>query len=123
MTHAAPAVRHGITSWTGPVLIGLGYGLWASNIQRRGDAVTGGDALLAVVAGLIIAVAYYALRHAAPGLPRELRALAWGSTSGIAVGFLHSLANTSILWSLALGVLAAAGVTVVAFYRFYVTED
>lgn len=127
MAHAAPArpvVGPGSLHWAGPVLIGLCYGLWAANIQRRGDAVTAGNVVLGVVTGVLVAAVYFTLRRVvAERLPRGLRAAAWGAFAGLAVGFLHSLANTTVLWSSVLGLIVAASTAVLLFYRYCTTED
>ncbi|MER5886413.1 hypothetical protein ABT160_21520 [Streptomyces sp. NPDC001941] len=127
MAHAAPArpaVGHGSLHWTGPVILGLVYGFWAAGIARDGAALSGGNALLGVVCGVAAAVLYYALRRVvAPRLPRGTRAVAWGAFAGGAVGFLHSLSDSSVLTSAVLGLLIAAAVGVTAFYRFYTTES
>ncbi|GAA2063537.1 hypothetical protein GCM10009801_07470 [Streptomyces albiaxialis] len=115
-------VRRGLAALTGPVLVGLVYGLWALAIQRKGEPATGGEILLSVVAGVVVAVVFHVLRHQARRLQDETRAAAWGVSAGIAVGFLHSLVNTSVLWSGTLGFFVALGVIPLAYYRFAEVE-
>ncbi|NGO71237.1 hypothetical protein [Streptomyces boncukensis] len=117
------AFRHALGSAAAPVLVGLVYGLWALAIQRRGEAASGGEILRSVLAGLAVAVLFALLHHPAKRLAKEPRSLAWGVSAGAAVGYLHSLANTSVLWSSTLGLLVAAGVLPIAFYRFYSQEE
>ncbi|MFG3254226.1 hypothetical protein [Streptomyces sp. NPDC048172] len=114
--------RTGMPALMGPVLVGLVYGLWALAIQRKGEPATGGEILLAVVAGAVVAVLFHVLRHQARRLPDETRAAAWGVSAGVAVGFLHSLVNTSVLWSSTLGFFVALGVIPLAYYRFAEVE-
>ncbi|MFF1507117.1 hypothetical protein [Streptomyces sp. NPDC058326] len=131
--HAAVPVRrrtstqgrtHGRThGWGVPLTLGVLYGLYASTVARHGGAATLGQLWLGLVSAVVLAGAIYALRRYGRALPRELRAVAWGSLAGIAVGFLFSLSGASVLSSAGLG-LAFAGVNAAgAFYLFYTHED
>ncbi|MET9499330.1 hypothetical protein [Streptomyces sp. NPDC006552] len=134
MAHAAPAparsTRAGrpatpsvsTTAKVLPVVAGALYGFWAANIQRFGHEVTGGNILLGFVTGILVAALWFALhRWSARQGPRHmgLRALAWAAFAGIAVGFLRSLGNDTILWSVVLGAIVAAATFVAVYYRYY----
>ncbi|MBM7168007.1 hypothetical protein JQK87_06200 [Streptomyces sp. G44] len=133
MAHAAPAFRTPRTRrsrttssaarWAGIALtMGVVYGLWAGLIRRDGGPLTAGSALFGVVAGLVFAALMYALHRVAPTLPRELRAMSWATFAGISFGFLVSAGGTSVVRSTVFGLLAAASVFAVTFYRYYTTE-
>ncbi|MET9433391.1 hypothetical protein [Streptomyces sp. NPDC006551] len=109
--------------WMLPVVLGVIYGLYASTVARHGGPLTWGQAVLGVVSAAVVAVAFHALRRWQRALPRELRAVAWGSMAGIAIGFLFSLSNASVLSAVVLALLVGAGVFCVAFYLFYTHED
>ncbi|WP_306326858.1 hypothetical protein [Streptomyces venezuelae] len=123
--HAAIPVRkpfgtHGLAT---PIVIGVLYGLYAATVARHGGPTTLGQLWLGLISAVVLAGGIYVLRRFGHALPRELRALAWGSLTGIAVGFLFSLSGASILSSSGLG-LAFGGVNVAAaYYLFYTHED
>ena len=122
-TQVPAPVRRGTSALRGPVLIGLVYGLWALAIQRKGEAANTREIVTSIVAGVVVAVVFYLLRHQARGLMDELRAAAWGVSAGLAVGYLHSLVNTTtVLWSGTLGFFTALGVIPFAYYRFAEVE-
>ncbi|MFF8643619.1 hypothetical protein [Streptomyces sp. NPDC015345] len=133
MAHAAPAFRFrrsrrsraasSAVRWAGlALLMGVVYGLWAGLIRRDGGPLTAGSALFGVLAGLVFAVLMYALHRAAPSLPREPRAMAWAAFAGISFGFLVSAGGASVVRSTIFGLVAAASVFAVTFYRYYTTE-
>ncbi|MFI7385157.1 hypothetical protein [Streptomyces sp. NPDC049813] len=134
MAHAAPAparsTRAGrpetpsltTTAKVLPVVVGALYGFWAANIQRFGHEVTGGNIVLGFVTGVLVAAIWFALHQWSTRQGRRhqgLRALLWAAFAGIAVGFLRSLANDTILWSVVLGVIVAAGTFLAVYYRYY----
>ncbi|MET7291648.1 hypothetical protein ABZS79_05745 [Streptomyces griseoloalbus] len=139
MAHAAPrsrgpAERPGTTDLLSarahraakvavPVLIGLVYGYWAAANRRDSGPVTGGNLLFGFLTALAFALVFMALLALAPKLRREMHAMLWAAFGGIAVGFLVNQADRSVLWSTALGLVVAAGVFGVMFYRFYTHED
>ncbi|MCF3118802.1 hypothetical protein IPZ68_03630 [Streptomyces arenae] len=125
MAHASPAAtgsRALSAHWAGPVLLGIVYGVWAAGIRRDAGPVTTGNVLFGVVTGAIVAAVFFALRRGAHALPRELRALSWAAFAGIAFGFLHSLTGATVLRSVGMSLVVAAGVFVATFYRYYTTE-
>ncbi|MFE0174732.1 hypothetical protein ACFWZ2_20650 [Streptomyces sp. NPDC059002] len=126
MAHASPAATGSRAAasahWAGPVLLGIVYGIWAAGIRRDAGPITTGNVLFGVVTGVIVAAVFVALHRVAPALPRELRALSWTAFAGIAFGYLYSLTGASILRSVVMSLLVAAGVFAVTFYRYYTTE-
>ncbi|MEU7644438.1 hypothetical protein [Streptomyces huasconensis] len=133
MAHAAPAFHtrrtrrsraaSGAARWAGLALaMGVVYGLWAGLIRRDGGPLTAGSVLFGVVAGLVFAVLMYALHRVAPSLPRELRSMSWAVFAGVSFGFLVSAGGASVVRSTVLGLLAAASVFAMTFYRYYTTE-
>ncbi|MEU6824033.1 hypothetical protein ABZ921_25670 [Streptomyces atriruber] len=109
--------------WAGlALLMGVVYGLWACAIRRDGGPITTGNVMFGVVTGLVFAALMFALHRVAPALPRELRALSWTAFAGISFGFLYSLAGASVLRSVGMALVVAAGVFAVTFYRYYTTE-
>jgi drug/metabolite transporter (DMT)-like permease len=139
MAHAAPATpgpatrhpahpaRQRHTASTAalvlPALGGVVYGLWTSGIDRDAGPITGWNVLLGVVSALAFAGLAYGIHAIAPRLPRELRALTWAVFAGISFGFLHSLADTSVLKSAGLSLVIAASVFVAAIYHYCTREN
>ncbi|WP_405855229.1 hypothetical protein OG361_19435 [Streptomyces sp. NBC_00090] len=123
--HAAVSTgrRFSTHGWGFPVTIGVLYGLYASTVARQGGPTTLGQLWLGLVSAIVLAVAIHMLHRFGRALPRELRAAAWGSLSGIAVGFLFSLSDASILSSSGLGLAVAAVNTLGAYYVYYTHED
>ncbi|MDX2562541.1 hypothetical protein PV371_23200 [Streptomyces sp. TX20-6-3] len=123
--HAAIPVRkpfstHGLAT---PAVIGVLYGLYAATVARQGGPTTLGQLWLGIVSALVLGAGIYVLRRHGRALFREARAAAWGSLTGIAVGFLYSLSGASILSSSGLGLAVAALNGVAAYYLFYTHED
>ncbi|MFD9035449.1 hypothetical protein ACFVZW_30570 [Streptomyces sp. NPDC059567] len=115
-----PMSTHGLGL---PVTLGVIYGFYAAFLQRDGGAITWGQVLLGFVSAIVLAGAMYALRRGGHALPRELRATAWAALAGIAMGFLVSLSDTSVLSTVILALVVAACVGGSAFYWFYTHED
>ncbi|MFD4315822.1 hypothetical protein [Streptomyces sp. NPDC058548] len=123
--HAAIPVRkpfstHGLAT---PIIIGVLYGLYAATVARQGGPTTLGQLWLGLISAIVLGAGIYVLRRYGHALPRELRATAWGSLTGIAVGFLYSLSGASILSSSGLGLSVAALNGAAAYYLFYTHED
>ncbi|MCT9092737.1 hypothetical protein N4G70_28280 [Streptomyces sp. ASQP_92] len=106
-----------------PVVLGVVYGLYAAQIQRGGGVLTGGQIVLGVVSGVAVMVLGLCLLRFQSALPRELRAAAYGTLFGGAMGFLYSLADHSVLRSSGIGAVFGGGMFLVAFYVFYTHED
>ncbi|MFI5615958.1 hypothetical protein [Streptomyces sp. NPDC051567] len=134
MAHAAPTVptRHGRTPHTrhlsggalaAPLLLGLVYGVWAAFIHRHMGPVDVGNVFYGILCGAVFAVCMVALARVGPRLKREVHAASYGVFAGVAVGYLHSLTNGSVLRSAGIGLAVAAGVGVVMFYRYYTHEE
>ncbi|WP_395361438.1 hypothetical protein ACHGLA_17515 [Streptomyces sp. YH02] len=123
--HAAIPVRkpfstHGLAT---PIIVGVLYGLYAATVVRKGGAATLGQLWLGLISAVVLGAGIYALRRYGRALPREARAAAWGSLTGIAVGFLFSLSGASVLSSSGLGLAFAAVNGAGAYYLFYTHED
>ncbi|HEY9367796.1 hypothetical protein [Streptomyces sp.] len=128
--HAAVPTRHharhyeGATQgWGLPATLGVAYGLYTSAVARSGGGWSWGQLWLGLISGVVLMGAVYGLRTFGSALPRELRAAAWGTLTGGAIGFLFSLSGTSVLSSSVLGLLIALATAVGTFYAFYVHED
>ncbi|MER8046805.1 hypothetical protein [Streptomyces sp. NPDC094032] len=124
--HAAVPARRRAPSthgWAVPATLGILYGLYAPVIVRDGGALTWGQLWLGLISAVVVAVGIYTLRRYGGRLRRELRAVAWGAFSGIAIGFLYSLSGGSIYSSTLLGLIVAAVNGGAAFYLFYTHED
>ncbi|MFI8262361.1 MULTISPECIES: hypothetical protein [unclassified Streptomyces] len=137
MAHAAPTApgRHLRTSRTrtgtesvskGPLvralLLGLVYGVWAAFMKRQMGPVDAGNVFYGILCGVVFAAIMYTLARVGPRLMREVHAAAYGAFGGIAVGYLYSLADHSILRSCWVGLITGIGVGLAAFYRYYQRE-
>ncbi|MEU3480397.1 hypothetical protein ACI2LO_07250 [Streptomyces sp. NPDC033754] len=112
-----------IHGWVLPAILGVFYGWYAAFIAKSGSPVSWGQFWLGLISAVVLATAVYGLHRVGHRLPRELHAAAWGSLAGIAVGFLYSLSDVSILSATVLGLIIGAGVTAGAFYLYYTHED
>ncbi|MBO1333582.1 hypothetical protein [Streptomyces sp. VRA16 Mangrove soil] len=128
--HAAPARGMSLSPTSAgvviPVITGVLYGFWAANIQRFGHGVTGGNVALGFVTGIIVAALCLGIHQWSKqqaGRHIGLRAATWAAFAGIAVGFLHSLANSAIIWSIVLGLIVAASTFVATYYRYYTATE
>ncbi|MFH8578902.1 hypothetical protein OHB11_19980 [Streptomyces zaomyceticus] len=123
--HAAVPVGRQFSThgWGVPVTLGVLYGLWAPTIARDGGPLTWGQLGLGLISAVVVAAGIHLLRRHGHVLPREVRAAAWGAFSGIAVGFLFSLSDASILSSSGLGLAFGAVTGTAAYYLFYTHED
>ncbi|KJY36078.1 MULTISPECIES: hypothetical protein [unclassified Streptomyces] len=133
MAHAAPTAqrRHLQTGGmdeasrgqlTRALLLGLVYGVWAAFMQRQTGPVDAGNVFYGILCGALFAGIMFALARVGPRLKREVHAAAYGVFAGIAVGYLNSLTDHSVLRSSWIGLITGAGVGLVAFYRFYQRE-
>ncbi|MGW1516298.1 hypothetical protein [Streptomyces sp. NPDC002287] len=105
------------------LLLGLVYGVWAAFMQRQMGPVDAGNVFYGILCGAIFAGIMFALSQVGPRLQREVHAAAYGVFIGIAVGYLHSLTNQSVLRSAVVGLFTGIGIGVIAFYRYYTRED
>ncbi|MFF2651411.1 hypothetical protein [Streptomyces sp. NPDC058045] len=132
MAHAAPAprtrrphtaggTRPGPAAVLLPFLIGVSYGFWTAAVERDAHAITTANWVLGLVSGIALAVLLFALHLVSPRLHSGPRALAWASLAGIAMGWIHSLSNTSLLWNVLLSLIVAFGVYVAVYYHSYMT--
>ncbi|MFF4443302.1 hypothetical protein [Streptomyces sp. NPDC001502] len=111
------------SAFVGPLLLGLVYGVWAAFMKRQMGPVDAGNVFYGILCGVLFAGIMFALARIGPRLKREVHAAAYGAFGGIAVGYLHSLTDQSILKSTVVGLAVAAGVGAIAFYRYYTHED
>jgi len=112
------AARYGI-----PVVLGLVYGFWAAANRRGGGEITGWNILFGFVTALAFIVLCVAVATLAPLLKRELHSGVKSAFAGASVGFLYSQTGDSVLRSAVLGLVVAAAIYVVFFYRYYTRED
>ncbi|MFE3180399.1 hypothetical protein ACFXKR_05765 [Streptomyces violascens] len=106
-----------------PVVLGVMYGLYTFANQRGGGAITGGQIVLGIVSGLAVIGLGIGLLGIQSALPRELRAAAYGTLFGAAMGFLYSLSDHSVLKSSGMGAIFGGVMFLVSFYWFYTHED
>lgn len=106
-----------------PVVLGVAYGLYVFADQRGGGAVTGGDIVLGIVSGLAVMALGIGLLSIQSALPRELRAAAYGTLFGAAMGFLYSLSDHSVFRSSGMGAIFGGAMFLASFYVFYTHED
>ncbi|MFF5185222.1 hypothetical protein ACFY30_15795 [Streptomyces sp. NPDC000345] len=138
MAHAAPALTparpartpdifsertHRIARWAVPVALGLVYGYWVAANSRAGGPITGWNLLLGFASTIVFAALWMGLAAMTPRLPRELHALLWAAFAGCAFGFMYSQTDKTVLRSTAMGLVIAASVFAVLFYRYYTHED
>ncbi|MER5960917.1 hypothetical protein [Streptomyces sp. NPDC002057] len=123
--HAAVPTRRQFSThgWAVPIVVGVLYGLYAATVARQGGPTTLGQLWVGLVSAIVLAVGIHTLHRHGRALPRELRAVAWGALSGIAVGFLFSLSGASILSSSGLGLAFGAVNVAAAYYHYYTHED
>ncbi|MBT2407967.1 MULTISPECIES: hypothetical protein [unclassified Streptomyces] len=121
---AAPDMKHlSRSAFTGPLLLGLVYGVWAAFIKRQTGPVDAGNVFYGILCGFLFAACLFALARVGPMLAREAHATAYGVFAGIAAGYLHSLTNQSVLRATTVGLAVGVGVGLLAFYRYYTHED
>lgn len=121
--HAAvPARRYRSRSWALPLALGVVYGFYVAFLRRGEGGLTGGQVVLGVVAGLVLAALALVLGRMQHALSREVRAGAYATLCGVAMGFLHSQGGESVLKSSGIGVTLAAAMFAVTFYVFYTRE-
>jgi hypothetical protein len=121
--HAAvPARHHGSLSWALPLTLGVVYGFYVAFIRQGDGDLTGGQVVLGVVSGLALAALAFVLGRFQRSLPREMRAGAYATLCGVAMGFLYSQSGESVLKSSGIGLSLSAAMFAAAFYLFYTRE-
>ncbi|MXM64965.1 hypothetical protein GR925_16340 [Streptomyces sp. HUCO-GS316] len=138
MAHAAPVTRRMIPARTPdvfdqrvhriarigvPVALGLVYGYWCAANRRDGGPITGWNLLFGFVTTIVFIVLCLAVATWAPLLKRELHAIVKSGFAGACIGFLYSQTGESVFSSAVLGLVVAAAIFVVFFYRYYTRED
>lgn len=118
----APARRHPRVSRTLPVLVGVAFGMYAWFLDRDQEFTTSAT-VVGLASGVAAMAVVFALLSLPPAVPRELRALAYGSALGAGIGYLHSLSGGSVLTAVILGLLVGAGLGAAVFYAIYTHED
>ncbi|MEU3554423.1 hypothetical protein [Streptomyces fragilis] len=96
---------------------GLIYGYWAAANTRDGGPITGWNTFYGFMTALAFMLALAAMLALTPRLSRGIRAVAWAAFTGVALGFLVSTTDTSVIRSVVLGGALAVGVFVSALYR------
>ncbi|MFE6841926.1 hypothetical protein [Streptomyces sp. NPDC057686] len=134
MAHAAPTApmrRHWQATGTDDaikgqltraLLLGLVYGVWAAFMRRDTGGVDAGNVFYGILCGAVFAAIMFTLARVGPRLMREVHAAAYGAFAGIAVGYLYSMADHSILRSCWVGFITGIGIGLAAFYRYYTRE-
>ncbi|WP_327362136.1 MULTISPECIES: hypothetical protein [unclassified Streptomyces] len=133
MAHAAPTAPRRHLQATGmdeasrgqltrALLLGLVYGVWAAYMQRQTGPVDAGNVFYGILCGALFAGIMFTLARVGPRLKREVHAAAYGVFAGIAVGYLNSLTDHSVLRSSWIGLITGIGIGLVAFYRFHQRE-
>jgi hypothetical protein len=117
------ARTHRMANWAIPVTLGLIYGYWVAANSRDGGEITGWNLLLGFASALVFVGLWMAVRTIAPRMTRELHALAWAAFAGCAFGFLYSQGAVTALRATGMGLVIAAAVFAIMFYRYYTRED
>jgi hypothetical protein len=113
-------------AWAVPLLVGILYGFWSSEIERNAPGpspITAGNVVLGVVSGLVVALIAFLLHRMPRRLPRELRSFAWGAFAGVSFGYLYSLTGTNLFRTFVVGILTCVGITVMMSYRYQTMEE
>ncbi|MET9963098.1 hypothetical protein ABZ128_29205 [Streptomyces sp. NPDC006326] len=137
MAHAAPTAQRRHWHATGAhdasrdqmkgqltraLLLGLVYGVYAAFMNRNMGPVDAGNVFYGILCGALFAAVMFGLARVGPRLKREVHAAGYGAFGGIAVGYLYSMADHSILRSCWVGLITGVGVGLVAYYRYHTRE-
>ena len=114
---------HRIARFAIPVALGLVYGYWAAANRRGGGPITGWNILFGIVTAVVFIVLCVTVATLAPLLKRELHSGVKSAFAGASVGFLYSQSGESVLRCAVLGLVVAAAIFIVFFYRYYTRED
>lgn len=105
------------------LVLGLVYGVYAAYMKRDMGPVDAGNVFYGILCGALFAAVMFGLAQVGPRwLNQEVHATAYGAFGGIAVGYLYSMADHSILRSCWMGLITGIGVGLAAYYRFHVRE-
>ncbi|MCN9242138.1 hypothetical protein NGF19_15295 [Streptomyces sp. RY43-2] len=113
---------HAVGRFAVPVVLGLVYGYWAATTRRHGGPLTGWNILFGFMTALVFAVVSIALFFATRHMRRGQHALLWAMFAGIALGFLFSQSGHSVYSTVGLGLVIAAAVFLLNYYRYYTHE-
>jgi hypothetical protein len=122
--------RPGRAAWSLPLLLGVLYGFWAAQMDRNGGGnprwsgpITTGNVFFGVISGLVVAALCFLLHRISHRLPPEARALGWGAFAGATLGYLYALTNASVVRTVVVGILTAAGVCAMTFYWHHTSRS
>ncbi|MFK8847219.1 hypothetical protein [Streptomyces sp. Ac-502] len=104
-----------------PVAAAVLYGLWTAFVDRTSGSSLGHAWLLGLIAAAVSGALGLALVRIQSTLITEVRALAYGTLFGIAMGYLYSISHTSgpsLLESVRMGLVMGAVMFVVSLYVF-----
>ncbi|MGW7050302.1 hypothetical protein [Streptomyces sp. NPDC054887] len=104
------------------VVLGLLYGYYAAFLARDAGPVTGLNFGFGMLCAAVVAALCLLLARAQGRMIPLVRAVAYGALTGVGVGFLHSLADNTVLDAVVIGGAVGAGLGAVAFYVFYTRE-
>ncbi|OEJ25935.1 hypothetical protein AS594_16960 [Streptomyces agglomeratus] len=105
-----------------PAVLGVVYGFYASFLARDAGPITGWNVVFGILCAVVLAALCLLLGRVQGALIPLVRASAYGTLFGVALGFLHSLAGNTILESAVVGLALAAGMAAATFYIFYTRE-
>ncbi|MFD5101755.1 hypothetical protein [Streptomyces albidochromogenes] len=117
--HAATVRRRQVIV---PVVLGLVYGYYAAFLARDAGAVTGLNFGFGMLCAAVFAGLCFLLGRTQRAMIPLVRAAAYGALTGVAVGFLHSLADNTVLDATIIGLAVGAGMAAATFYIFYTRE-
>ncbi|GAA3500421.1 hypothetical protein GCM10019016_075270 [Streptomyces prasinosporus] len=105
-----------------PLVLAVVFGYWVAANRRYGGPITGWNFLFGLLSGIVFFVLYLALQSVAPKLGSTPHAALWAAFTGSAVGFLVRQSDETLLRSAWLGLVVAAGVFGLLFYRYRARE-
>ncbi len=103
--------------------LGLVYGLYVGLVDRRGGELTAGNVWLGLLCGLLFAALFAGVWQALRGVTPGLRAVGFGVLTAVAMGFLASRGDGSVLGSAVLGLAVGAGIGIGTYYYCYSRSD
>ncbi|KAA6221325.1 hypothetical protein CP973_04465 [Streptomyces albofaciens JCM 4342] len=120
---AAASGSHGMstTAVALPVAAALLYGLWTVFVDRTSGSSLGHAWLLGLITAIVSGVLGLLLVRIQSTLVTEVRALAYGTFFGVAIGYLYSIsspAGHTVLESVRMGLIMGAVMFAVSLYVF-----